>query len=221
MEWMQLMGYTDEEFQEPVQKDPYTFMLNPDSLKWTRSIEYNEQQAPGTSSPSQKFKSIPSDVLRFEIVIDCTGIVNARRIDMATEIKMLEKIVFTFNGQIHRPNFVSLHWGKNMTFKGVLKSFETSYTLFRPDGSPLRARIQLEFGLYISPVTVGKIDNQSSPDITHMVDVVEGVSLPQMCDKIWKDESMYVQVARFNDLNKFRNLSGIQKLVFPPIIQPV
>ena len=30
--------------------------------------------------------------------------------------------------------------------------------------------------------------------------------------------SMYIQVAKFNNLNKFRNLSGGSQLIFPPII---
>lgn len=85
--------------------------------------------------------------------------------------------------------------------------------------SPLRAKVSLGFTQYISPSTVKKLDQQASPDVTHMVDVVEGVSLPQLCQKVWNDDSFYVQVAQYNDLNKFRDLKGIQSLIFPPIIQ--
>lgn len=30
--------------------------------------------------------------------------------------------------------------------------------------------------------------------------------------------SLFIQVAKFNDLNKFRHLSGGSQLIFPPII---
>lgn len=220
LELMKITGYTDEEFQTPFEGQPYTVMINPDTIKWQRGIEYNEQQAPDTSSASQKYKSTPSDKLSFDIVIDCTGIVDSKRIDMSKEISALEKIVFTYNGDIHRPNFVKVQWGMNITFNGVLTSLDTSYTLFRPDGSPLRAKLSLNFSQYISPETVKKLDDQKSPDITHLVTVIEGMTLPQLCFKTWNDDSYYIQVARYNDLNKFRNLKGKKSLVFPPILQP-
>ena len=66
---------------------------------------------------------------------------------------------------------------------------------------------------------MAKQDGATSPDLTHLVTVTEGVNLPQLCLKVWNDSSYYVQVAKFNDLNKFRNLKGISKLIFPPIVQ--
>ncbi len=219
LELLKITGYTDEEFQNAFEGQPYSVMINPDNIKWQRSIEYNEQQAPDSSSSSQKYKSTPSDKLNFDITIDCSGVVDAKRTDMAAEISALEKIVFTYNGDIHRPNFVSIQWGKNFTFKGVLTSFDTSYTLFKPDGSPLRAKISLAFSQYISPSTVEKLDKKTSPDITHVVDIKDGDNLPQLCEKVWNDKSYYAAVAKFNNLNKFRNLKGVSSLVFPPIKQ--
>jgi hypothetical protein len=220
LELLKITGYTDEEFQTPFEGQPYSVMINPDSIKWQRNVEYNEQQAPDSSSASQKYKSSPSDKVNFDIVIDCTGIVDSKRTDMSSEINALEKIVFTYNGKIHRPNFVKIQWGQNITFKGVLTSMDTSYTLFKPDGSPLRAKISLSFSQYISPSTVKKLDQQASPDVSHLVTVVEGITLPQLCQNTWNDDSYYIQVARYNNLNKFRNLEGIEKLIFPPILQP-
>nr|WP_294921921.1 hypothetical protein [uncultured Flavobacterium sp.] len=217
LELMKITGYTDEEFQNKFSGNPYVFMINPDTIKVQKSIEYNEQQAPATSSASQKYKSTPSDKLSFEIIIDCTGIVDTKRIDMAQEIKALETIIYTYNGKIHRPNFVKVQWGQNITFNGVLDSIDISYTLFKPDGSPLRAKISLAFSQYISPKTVTMIDAPKSPDLTHIVNVSEGMSLPQLCLQTWDDDSLYIQVAQFNNLNKFRDLSGISKLIFPPV----
>ena len=219
LQMMKIIGYSDEEFQSVVGKS-YNLMINPESIKRQQSIEYNEQQAPDSSSSSQKYKSTPSDKLSFDIVIDCTGVVDNKRTDMSTEIKALETIVYTYNGKIHRPNFVKIQWGKNLAFKGVLNSMDTSYTLFKPDGSPLRAKISLNFSQYISPSTVKKLDKQESPDVTHMVTVVDGDTLPQLCNEVWQDESYYVQVAKYNKLNKFRHLKGGKQLIFPPIIQP-
>jgi len=217
---MKITGYTDEEFRSQFPGNPYEVMINPDSIKWNRAIDYNETQAPDSSSASQKYKSSPSDKMNFDIVIDCTGIVDPDRTDMKKEISALEKIVFTYNGDIHRPNFVKIQWGDNIGFKGVLTSFDTSYTLFRPDGSPLRAKVSLGFSQYISPSTAEKRIARKSQDLTHRVTVEHGLALPQLCYEVWQNELLYVQVARFNRLNKFRNLNGISRLLFPPVKQP-
>lgn len=220
LEPLKITGFTDEEFQDKIDGPPYAVMINPESLKWNRRVEYNDDQDPDSSAPSQKYCYTPSDKLSFDIVIDCTGIVDEKRTNMKTEIDSLEHIIFDFNGEIHRPNYVKIEWGSMITFKGVLETFDTSYTFFKPDGTPLRAKISLSFAGYISTETEKKLDQQQSPDITHLVNVVEGMMLPQLCQKVWKDDSRYVQVARYNDLNKFRDLTGIQKLIFPPIVQP-
>lgn len=221
LELMKITGYTDENFQSAFEGSPYTLMINPDTVKWQRSIEYNEQQAPATSSASQKYKSTPSDKLSFDIVIDCTGVVDSTRTTMSAEITSLQNIVYTYNGKIHRPNFVTITWGQGLSFNGVLDSFDISYTLFRPDGSPLRAKIALSFSQYLSPSTVTMLDAPQSPDLTHLVTVVSGVTLPQLCQQVWNDQKYYVQVAKFNKLNKLRNMEGVDKLVFPPIVQPI
>lgn len=219
LELMQIIAYTDENYQSQYKGKPYKVMMNPESLKWGRSISYNETQSPDSSSGSQKYQSTKNETLSFDIVIDCLGIVDSKRTDLSAEIALLESTVYTYNGEIHRPNFVKIQWGKSLVFKGVLTSFDTSYTLFKPDGSPLRAKVSLSFSEYVSPDQVAKTDKKESPDVTHLVDVVEGDSLPGLCQKVWANSRYYIQVAQYNQLNKFRNLKGVEGLLFPPIVK--
>lgn len=219
LEPLKITGYTDKTFKTPLSGDPYMLMINPESIKWERKVDYNSQQPLDSSSPSQNYKSTPSASLSFDIVIDCTGVVDPKRIKMSKEIGQLERIVYTYNGEIHRPNYVKIQWGNDIVFNSVLKSFNTTYTLFRPDGSPLRAKISLSFGEYIAPCTVKKLDKQESPDVSHLVEVIEGNTLPGLCYRVWKDPFYYIQAAQYNELNKFRNLKPAENLIFPPILQ--
>jgi len=220
LQFMKITGYTDEQFQTPLSGAPYTVMMNPDSIKLMHQVEYNKKQAPGSSSTSQRYNSTPSEVMSFDIVIDCTGIVDNDRVSMNTEINALENIVYTYNGDIHRPNFVKIQWGENLSFKGVMTNYDISYTVFNPNGDPLRAKISLSFSQYISPAAVSILDNDSSPDISHIISVADGMTLPQLCQQVWKNTMYYTQVAKYNGLDKFRNLSNVQQLIFPPLIQP-
>jgi Contractile injection system tube protein len=221
LQLMKITGYTDENYTTAFSGQPYTFMLNPDTVRWQRSIEYAEKQSPGTSTPSWQYKHTAGDTLSFDVVIDCTGIVNNQRTSMNTEIEALAKIVYTYNGKIHRPNYVSIQWGQNFMFKGVLTSFDTSYNLFSPDGNPLRAKISLTFRQYLSEAAVAEQDEKKSPDISQLVTVEEGMTLPQLCNQVWHNDAYCVQAARYNNLNRFRTLKGVQQLIFPPIVKPV
>jgi hypothetical protein len=220
LELLKITGFTNESFTQQLSSGTYTVMINPESIKWNRKVDYNAKQTQNSSSTSQTYKSTPYADLSFDIVIDCTGIVDSKRTKMSDEIKKIERIVYTYNGDIHRPNYVQVQWGKNINFNSVLKSFDTTYTLFRPDGTPLRAKISLSFGEYISPKKVQKLEKKNSPDMTHLVTVVEGDNLPQLCHRIWNDSSFYVAVAKYNGLNKFRKLKSGKELIFPPIVQP-
>ncbi len=219
LQLMQITGYTDQNFQSKV-GNPYKLMINPESLKWSRKVDYNEESAPDTSSPSQTYKSTPIAELSFDIVIDCTGVVDKKRTNLQNEIQQLENIVYNYNGKIHRPNYVKIRWGKNITFNSVLKSFDTTYTLFKPNGEPLRAKISLSFGEYVSRKTVENEDQRSSPDLTHLIEVKDGDTLPLICNNVYGKSGLYTKVARFNNLNKFRSLHKTQNLILPPLVQP-
>lgn len=214
---LKITGFKDEGYEEKASVEPYSLMINPEKISWNKEVSYNEEQAPATAAPSQKYKNTPKSDLSFDIIIDCTGIVDSSRKDMATEIKKLEDVIYTYNGEIHRPNFVIVQWGKNLLFKSVLKKIDTTYTLFKPDGSPIRAEISLGFGGYADAKTVAQQEKKESPDMTHLVDVKDGDTLPGLSNRIWGDSSHYIHVARFNKLPKFRRLIANQQLVFPPL----
>lgn len=216
LEKMKLVAYSDESYQSQVGE--YTVMLNPESLKVDCSINYDNEQPPNSSAPSSKYKYSPAANISFELFLDCTGIVDETRVELPEEITKLKKIIYDYNGDIHRPNYVSVIWGKHLNFQGVLTSYTTSYTLFKPDGTPLRAKISLAFDAFKSREAVTKEEKNNSPDMTHLVAVVEGDSLPQLSKKIWGDTAYYIQVARFNNLNKFRKLQAGTTLTFPPLV---
>lgn len=221
LKYLKMTPYSDGSFMNPTAGiNPYTVMINPKSIKWNRKITYSNKQPLDSSTSSQKYRSTPSIELNFDIIIDCTGVVDKNRLDMIKEIKDLETVVYTYQGKIHRPNYVRIQWGQGQIFDSVLKTFNTEYTLFKPNGDPLRAKVSLSFGEYIAPKKAKKKEKKTSPDITHLVDVEEGENLPQLSNKIWDTPYYYVQVAQYNDLNKFRNLKGGLELIFPPIIKP-
>jgi len=214
---MKIVAYSDGTFNTKVAKGDYEVMLNPEKLQWNRSIQYNEETSIDSSAPAAKYSKTLSEKLSFDLVIDCTGVVDSKRVNLPAEVTKLSKVIYDYNGDIHRPNYVIINWGSGLAFKCVLTSFNLSYTFFKPDGTPLRAKISLEFSSSIDAATLAKKDDKKSPDMSHLVSLVEGDNLPQISNQIYLSPNYYVQIAQFNGLNKFRRLQAGKVLTVPPL----
>uniref|UniRef100_UPI004048979C LysM peptidoglycan-binding domain-containing protein n=1 Tax=Roseivirga sp. TaxID=1964215 RepID=UPI004048979C len=59
------------------------------------------------------------------------------------------------------------------------------------------------------------MENANLPYV-HVVQA--GDTLPDLCNLIYSSPSYYVQVAKYNGLNKFRSLKPGTQLIFPPIV---
>lgn len=131
-------------------------------------------------------------------------------------IQKLEKTVYTYIGDKHEPPYLKIIWG-TLNFNGRLKNFTTNYLLFNSEGEPLRAKVILEIIKYVAPKKQEKQDNSSSPDLSHLVMVKDGDTLPALCRRIYENEAYCVEVARINGLTEFRHLEPGIRLLFPPL----
>ncbi len=204
-------------------KESFEVMLNPSDYKHEHSISYNEKDVLGQLASEPKFSNIEAETVTIgEIVIDGTGVVNlptpgAGSPDVKTQIKQLKDVVYTYKGDIHQSNFVRLLWG-SLIFFGRMKSMSVNYTLFKPSGEPLRAKVQnLSFVGFMSKEEKSLRANKSSPDRTHIVEFKAGDTLPLLCHRIYKDSSYYPAVAKANNMVNFRDIKPGTLIHFPPL----
>jgi nucleoid-associated protein YgaU len=98
-----------------------------------------------------------------------------------------------------------------------LLTIDLVYNLFKPSGQPLRAKATCTFAISISDEVRLKLEDQHSPDLTHVRTVKDGDTLPMMCHEMYGDPKYYLEVARVNKLKNFRSLSVGEKIFFPPL----
>ncbi|NTU52241.1 MAG: LysM peptidoglycan-binding domain-containing protein [Chlorobiaceae bacterium] len=194
-------------------------LVNPESYSQKISVRFSEKQAQGTTAKLPKFSRLEPQTLDFELLFDSTGVINGIRDDtngVEAELQKFKKLVLEYKGDTHRPRFLSIYWG-TLKFDCCLETLDITYKLFRSDGLPLRALAKAGFiGSMDDTKRVAKEDS-SSPDLTHIRTVMEGDTLPLMCYRIYGDSNYYLEVARANGLNSFRDLKTGSKIVFPPI----
>lgn len=194
----------------------FVALINPAEFKHSAGISYDEQKTQGEPGANPKFSAMDEERVDFSLVLDGTGAVPGPTVPVTMVLAQLKRVVYDYIGTQHQPPHVQLVWGTTI-FCGRLRSMSTQYTLFKPSGEPLRAKVDLGFVGATSAKAIKLTANLSSPDLSHRVLVREGDTLPLLCDRIYGDPGYYVDVARFNRLTDFRRLEPGRQLHFPPL----
>lgn len=207
-----IKAFKDDTFGSQV--GSYTAMLNPESYTQNFNVSYNEEQAPGTPEATLKYEKSTPTTIKFDLVFDATGVVNSSVTDVGSEIQKFRKVVYDYNGSIHCPNYLEVTWGNALVYQCKLTSMTVNYTLFKSDGTPLRAKVTVNFKEYVTPT---KPMEDSSPDMTHVKTVVAGDLLPSMTFDVYGDEAHLLKVAEHNKLDSIISLQPGSRLYFPPL----
>ncbi len=214
LERLAIQAYTEADYSgQPISR--FEAWVNPSELTVAYEMEYDSAQGAGTTNSRMSFKKVKPGDLSLAFFIDGTG-ANGRRADVQAEVEHFQRVT-GYNGDIHRPNYLKVGWGTLQIKRCVLKSASIAYKLFRSDGVPLRAVITATFTDNSDDQTRVATARDQSPDLTHVRTVKAGDALPTLCREIYGDPRLYLQVARVNGLDDFRNLSPGTRLRFPPL----
>jgi phage tail protein X len=126
-------------------------------------------------------------------------------------------VVIDYKGDAHEPRHFKLVWGENSIFKGRVTEVDITYKLFNADGTPIRATAKVTFKSSIEEEKRAAKEDKQSPDLTQLVTVKAGETLPLLCYRIYGGPQYYLQVAARNGLSNFRALKPGMSLTFPPI----
>ena len=200
----------------------FTTPINPETFTRTSHIELDMTRGHGQPGTDPRYKSTAPEELKIEFVLDGTktmeGYVDMyKSMEVSDQIKAFNDCVQQYEGKIHRPRFLIVRWGSEVNFHCVLSHMEINYSLFKPNGDPLRAKITATFVKYETEEKIIAANRISSPDLTHQRVSREGDRLDLMSYDIYDDSGFFLQVARVNDLTSPRNLKAGMALVFPPV----
>ncbi|HEX2580470.1 MAG TPA: hypothetical protein VHL08_00655 [Dongiaceae bacterium] len=221
---MTISGFTSKDFRSGERS--LTVHINPASYRRTYEIHYNDPKPQGSNGGSPTFQRIPSERVSFELVFDGTGAVPSSlpgiqpftQDGIVAQLQAFKELCFDYKGTIHSPNYLILSWA-DLQFSCRLQSLDITYTLFKPDGTPLRARAEATFVSYQSAATLARKAKNSSPDLSHIRTVAAGDTLPLMCHRIYGTSAVYLEVAAVNGLTAFRDIPVGTELIFPPLAE--
>jgi hypothetical protein len=219
---LKITGYADPGFNKlaSTRPNPITAMINPNRYSQAMGVVYTKEQAAGGTGKSVAFNRDLGEAFEVSLVLDGTGTVpDAPTKSVDAQFADLRRLIYEVNGNIHTPNYVKLAWG-TLLFKGRLKTLNIDYSLFSPDGTPLRATVSAGFVGFHDNTDARAAQNLSSPDLTHAIMVGAGETLPLLCHRVYGDSRYYLAVAARNNLDDFRGLAPGTLLLFPPLAGP-
>ena len=193
---------------------PVILQFNPESFSERFFLRYDNQQPQNASSSDPRYISTPSPTFSLEFILDGTGASGDKR-EVEAEVGFFKGLLRA-NNEIHRPPTLILVYGTFLA-KVVIRSMDINYTMFRPNGTPLRAKVRCQFEKKENPLLKLIEDNFLSPDLTREYRVQEDDTLPKLCKAIYDNPRFNIAVARANNLTTIRKPRVGSQLIFPPV----
>lgn len=210
---MTLYAYSDDVFRSEVGK--FVLQVNPSTLKYQKGVNYNKKKPLGVQFQSPGYSNHEYITLSFDTLLDGTGVLDGP-LDIPQQINQLESLLYNMNGDKHQPNYIKANWG-SFIFNGVLQTLNYEYTLFAPNGQPLRVKISFILMGFMDKLQAAKKENKLSPDLSRIIVIKSGETVLHWCNEIYGDPGYCLEVARANKLSGFRNVSPGTRILFPPL----
>lgn len=190
---------------------PFTF--NPTEYSVSTSLTYGKQSLPGLTTPVTQFVSGDAETLTMELLFDTYE----DRADVRKEYTDTIDLLLQVDGSLHAPPLCQVVWGTALAFTAVLESAEKTFTMFTPEGVPVRARVNVTFSKYDRPGNQAPASPPESADKTKVWSVTEGDTLWGIAAEEYGDPRQWRVIAEANEIENPRTLRAGRDVVLPPL----
>jgi len=206
----------------------FEVQFNPTEYTLEKSAQIAEIGIYGIDSPILQFVRGQNEKLTMELFFDTTedGMGDAAtdvrtsapasrpNCGVAREFYQLVKI----QPKTHAPPRIRFTWGEGLSFKAIVESVQQKFTLFNPQGIPLRATLSMTFREYKTLEEQLAELKLSSPDLTKRRVVKRGDTLSRIAAREYGDPRRWRTIAEANPtLPSLRLLIPGTVLVVPPL----
>jgi nucleoid-associated protein YgaU len=182
----------------------YTVLFNPFEYSLEHGIAYKVTAIPGLGGPLLQFINGDAEVLSMELFLDDYTDAPPDGISVSDRMNQIAQLL-EIDAQLHAPPPVRFVWG-NLAFKALLEKLSRKITLFRPDGTPARATLNVSFKEYKTLAELVNDPRLESADKTKRRVIVGNDSLWAMAGREYGDVTLWREIAECNDLDDPRDI---------------
>jgi len=200
-------------------EEPIEVLFNPNEYTFTKKNTWNKTEVIGKNVPLLEFGGGDSMSLKLQLFFDtyATGGDVRDVTDRIWKLMNISERLTDMTSTKGRPPMVEFQWGNFLSYKAVITDISQKFTLFRYDGTPVRATLDVTFlqakeskrypGQ--NPTTIGR------PGYKRWV-VKEGDSIDWIAYKEYGDSAMWRFIADTNKLDDPHRLRPGQVLAIAP-----
>lgn len=186
--------------------------FNPTEYQLQKQNSFADINIPGLETPPIQFVRGSGEKLTTELLVDTSDTLKDVREEYVNALRGLMNI----QRELHAPPIVKFVWGGSV-FRGVLESLGVTYVMFRSDGVPIRARLSISLKEY-RPVEIQiKERPTASPDFEKTYTVVRGDTISAIAEKVYRDASVWREIAKANDIRDPRRIAPGRVLSLPKL----
>jgi nucleoid-associated protein YgaU len=196
--------------------DRYTVLFNPFEYTIERGNAYKATAVPGLSGPLLQFINGEADVLSMELFLDdYTDPPKGGEKSVKDRLDELAQLL-EIDRELHAPPTVQFVWGK-LHFTAILEKLSRKITLFRPDGTPARATLNVAFKEYKRLEDLVNDPRLESADKSKRRVMVGNDSLWALAAREYGDVTRWRDIAERNDLDDPRDIHAGDWLLVPAL----
>lgn len=206
--------------------------FNPNSITFDKKPKIAAINIPGLDSPLQQFVRGETETMTVDLFFDSTEKGTGSNADSVTvETDKFYGLV-KIDPQTHAPPICVFIWGKKFPgdslpafyqdqkrteFKGLVTDVKQEFSLFSPEGTPLRAKLTLQIAEYKPLHDQIKQLNLQSPDHTRSHVLARGETLASVAADFYLNPARWRAIADENNLQDPRRIDPGMTLTLPPI----
>jgi len=198
---------------------PIKCMFNPKEYVFAKKNKWSPGKAKGGNVPEFEFGGGDPATLTLQLFFDTfeTGKdVRKEHTDGVWKLMMIDEGLTDHTTQKGRPPKVRFQWGKAWSFEAVITSVTQKFTLFKEDGTPVRATLDVSFQQVVDELFYPK-QNPSSGGVGggRQWTVKEGDTLASIAYSEYGDPNRWRPIAEANRLARVRRLRPGTTLEIP------
>lgn len=198
-----------------VSGDKISVLFNPEEYTVNRDLTYAQLAVPGLSAPVVQFVHGNAQTLEMELLVDSYEA--NEQAAAGSDVRLLtQKVVGLMDiaPSLHAPPPLIFSWG-SLTFTCVLQKCAQRFVLFRTDGVPVRARLQVTLSEFRNVEMEAREIKRETADYTKTHVVLEGETLPTIAFKAYGDAERWRPIALRSGIDDPTVLSVGQRLAVP------
>jgi nucleoid-associated protein YgaU len=198
-------------------KDEFAFQFNPKEFTVQKSAKWKSEPKPGAAQTAMpQYNGAEPQSMSLEIFLDAS---ESSTGDITKDVEKLFKCCTPLSESVDQnqpsPPFVKFGWGTKLSFTAFVKKVSAKYTMFKSDGTPIRAVCTLD--VEEIPSEPGRQNPTSGALAAHRTHtVVAGDSLASIAHREYGDPRLWRAIAEANRIDDPLRLSTGTTLGIPP-----